>query len=125
MSKYSNLTYDQKMEAKLGFNFRFLNNIKLNTPEDAIIIMPPDSIFYPKGKKSYFTDFMGSVGYTGYFVYPRKLVYAGRSQTVELYKKATHVAIVNFWGYEKLAYQVDKKEQFTVLPIQNKPTGKW
>lgn len=124
MKKYPNLTYDEKMEAKVGFNFWFLNTIKKNTPEDAVIIMPPDSVFYPKGKKLGFTDFMGSIGYTSYFVYPRKLVYEGRPATIALYQKATHVAIVNFWGYDKLSYPVERKEQYAVMPIKNKPTGK-
>lgn len=124
MDKYKNLTYEEKMEAKLGFNYKFLNYIKQNTPEDAVIIMPPDSIFYPKGKKSNFTDFMGTSGYSSYFVYPRKLVYEGQPKTAALYAKATHVAIVNFWGYEKLAYTVAQKEQFSVLPLKSKPAGK-
>jgi len=73
-----NITQEEKWEIKCGFDFRYANYLKVNTPEDAIILMPPREVLVPKGKKSDFNT-KGSWGvknkaWVTYFVYQRKLV---------------------------------------------------
>ena len=80
--------------------------------------MPPDSILVTKGKKSEFSEFIVRKGWANYFVYPRKLIYEDeKADFPQLYQQATHVAIVNYWGYDKLLYQVKNKNKYSVMPI--------
>jgi hypothetical protein len=45
MNEAKKMTDEEKMEYKLGFSWKYMNFIKENTPEDAIILMPPDTVF--------------------------------------------------------------------------------
>lgn len=121
LEKYKNLTYDQKMEGKLGFAYKYFKFINENTPDSAIILMPPDTVIRPKGQVHYTKT--GMNGYTtnpkwvSYFIYPRKLVYEDRKdQYPELYKNFTHVAVMNGWGYKKLPYRVRQESPFSIMP---------
>lgn len=123
IDKYKKLNYKQKMESKLGFTIRYFDFIKENTPDSAVILMPPDTVIRPPGQVHYTKTAMN--GYTtnrkwvSYFLYPRKLVYEDRrDEYPELTKAITHVAIINYWGYEKLPYRVGKENQYSIMPIQ-------
>lgn len=123
LEKYKNLTYDQKMEGKLGFAYKYFKFINDNTPEDAIILFPPDTIIRPKGQvhhtKKGMNGYSTNPKWVSYFIYPRKVVYEDRKdEHPELYKNATHVAVMNTWGYEKLPYRVRQKSQFSVMPMK-------
>ncbi len=123
--KYLDYSPEQKMELKLGFSSKYMNFLKKETPEDAIIIMPPDSAFHPKGKKNHFNNFITRRTWGHYFVYPRKLVFEKeKDKYPELYKKATHIAVVNHWGYEKLPFKVKKKEEFSIINLTALKTSK-
>lgn len=121
LEKYKDLTYEQKMEGKLGFAYKYFQFINQNTPDSAIILMPPDTIIRPKGQVHHTKK--GMNGYTtnpkwvSYFIYPRKLVYEDRKdQYPELYKNFTHVAVMNGWGYQKLPYRVRQESPFSIMP---------
>lgn len=119
--KYPDLTIEKKWEVKCGFDYTYLNFIKKNTPEDAIILMPSDSALYPEGQKSDFNT-RNSAGvknkaWSTYFLYPRKVVYEREKESNPLYTKVNYVAIANYKGYEKLSYKIDKKQKYYVLPI--------
>ncbi len=123
LEKYKNLNYDQKMEGKLGFAYKYFKFINENTPDSAIILMPPDTIIRPKGQVHYTKK--GMNGYTtnpkwvSYFIYPRKLVYEDRKdQYPDLYENFTHVAVMNGWGYQKLPYRVRQESPFSIMPRQ-------
>lgn len=118
MKQYKTLTYDQKMESKVGFNYAYFRFINQNTPENAVILMPPDSVFFPPGEKSEFQGFILTPSWAGYFVYPRKLVFE-KQNNLALMKKVTHVAVMNSWGYDKLSYQAARNSKYNVLPIKN------
>ncbi len=122
MNEAPNMTYHEKMYYKLGFSWKYLNFIKENTPEDAIILMPPDSIFLPRNKKSDFNSSILSKEWSSYFVYPRKLVYEREKTSSPLYKQANYIAIVDYCGYSKLPYEVKAniRTQYSVLPMQLK-----
>lgn len=113
----SDLTFDQKSEAKIGRTYFFLNLIKKSTPEDAVILFPESHVFENPRNKVKFNGYMNRKGYVTYFLYPRKVVYENEKGKSEMYDKASHVAIVNNWGYEKLNYVVNNKIPYSVLPI--------
>ncbi len=118
MKQYKTLTTEQKLESKIGFNFSYLKFLKTNTPEDAIILMPPDSVFFPSNEKSEFQVFILTPSWASYFVYPRKLVYE-KQNNLALNKKVTHVAVMNSWGYDKLSYQAARNNKYNIFPIKN------
>jgi hypothetical protein len=114
------LTEEQKREYTLGFSWKYLNFINENTPEDAIILMPPDTVFCPANTKSEFSPLIKIKAWASYFVYPRKLVYERERHTSPLYKWADYIAIVSYCGYSKVPYYVEKKVKNTVLPLRSK-----
>ena len=121
IKKYPDLTISQKYEIKCGFDYKYLDYIKKNTPEDAIILMPSREEIYPKGEKSDFND-KGAWGvknkaWATYFLYPRKLVYEQEKDTNPFYEQINYVAIVNYRGYDKLNYKIYKKQKYQILHI--------
>lgn len=116
----SNLSLQKKWEIKLGFDYSYLNYIKNNTPDDAIILMPAYAEIYPEGEKSDFnTRDSGGIknkAWATYFLYPRKLVYQDEKDLNPFYDKANYVAIVNFMGYDRLNYTVGDKQKYQILP---------
>lgn len=119
MKDNKHLTEKQKLEAKTGYTGRFFNQINESTPEDAVIIFPPDSLFGVTKYGAKLDRYMKGKQWSSYFVYPRTLIYQDeKDKYPELYKKATHVAIVNGWGYELLPYQVKSRNAFAVLSLK-------
>ncbi len=117
IKKNKNLSIAQKHESKQGFFFKYLNFINANTPEDAIILMPPDSIINSVDSK-FKLETLKNRCKTTYFIYPRKAVYEKNMEYDSLYlDKVTHVAIVNYYGYERLNYDIKHKHQFSIMPI--------
>lgn len=113
------LTTNEKLEIKGKFQVKYLLFLKKNTPKNAIILMPPDSIFLSKDNPVEFNKYITRKIWSSYFLHPRKVVYEDEKEVFpELYKKATHVAIVNSWGYDKINHKVSKKEAFAVTPIK-------
>jgi hypothetical protein len=124
IKKYPDLPLEKKWEIKCGFDYAYLNFIKQHTPENACILMPPDSAIYPKGEKSPFQNAAYSIknkAWSTYFLYPRRLVYESEKGKNPYYDKVDFVAIVNYWGYDKLEYEVANKTRFNVLPVRQKP----
>lgn len=117
-SANKHLNPDQRREAKLGFNFRYLYFVKQNTPENAVIWMPARSAYFPEGVDSHFTADIVSKLYRLRVLYPRKIVDAG--DTGNIYAgQITHVAIVNGFGYEHLDNMPEEQPLFTVIPVIN------
>ncbi len=116
--KYHDLKVKDKHEIKHGYYYTYLNFINSKTPEDAVILMPPDSVINSTDPK-YKLSFLKDRKRTTYFLYPRKPVYEKDIEfDAEELKNITHIAIVNYFGYNKLNYLVDPKPQFTVAPIK-------
>ena len=116
IQQYKHLTTAQKHESRQGFFFTYLNFINTHTPEDAVILLPPDSIIQQ-------VDGLNKLGdrrKTTYFIYPRRAVYEKYRHNYDstYWNKITHVAIVNYYGYDKLNYQVNDKQQFSILPAK-------
>lgn len=120
IKQYPDLSLEKKWEIKCGFDYVYLNYIKQHTPENACILMPPDSAIYPKGEKSPFQNAAYSIknkAWSTYFLYPRRLVYEAEKEKNPFYDKVDYVAIVNFWGYDKLEYEVAQKIKLNILPV--------
>ena len=111
-------TNDQKLEAKLGYDYAFIEMIRRTTPENAVV-------FYPSRED--FTDKAASTGisFSGNlcdklsavrFLYPRKIVIKQELNKTSWSKKITHVAIVNGHWRELLPYKVSDAALITVLP---------
>ena len=111
-------TLDFKYYLKLRNDYNFVNFIKDNTPDSAIILMPPEEVF-----RGSLLNMNGNWGvkskiWSTYFLYPRILIQENeRNAYPQMYERITHVMIVNGWGYEKLNYKVSKQEKYSVLPV--------
>lgn len=112
---------DQKLEAKLGYDYAFIEMIRKSTPENAVV-------FYPSRED--FTDkaFNTGIGFSGNlcdklsavrFLYPRKIVIKQELDKTSWSKKLTHVAIVNGHWRELLPYKVPASALITVLPTDS------
>lgn len=120
ISKYPNLTTEEKQKAKIPGESAIMNFYKKNTPENAIILMPPPNVISEtKELRNLSSANLNSKGYATYFVYPRKLVYPSDiEQNPSLKDSVTHIAIMNYSGYESLSYKVSKKQKFAILPVK-------
>ena len=119
MKKYKELTSDERLKAKLGFTGSYFEYINKHTPENAIIIMPPDSVYQTGKDPKMLDNYIKTSGWANYFVYPRKLVYEeDKEKYISVYDSAQFVAIIDSWGYDKLEYRVGTKTQYSVLPIK-------
>ena len=105
-------TLQQKYELKWGpGEIKYVDSIRRKTPEASIVMLPPKSLIQGIGFKS-----VVDLPWITYFLYPRKVVY-GDSIRDPLYDKADYIVAINGWGLDKLKYQVEKPEQFMILPI--------
>ncbi len=119
--KHADLTFNERMGVKHQFKFQFCDYINKNTPEDAIILMPAAKVIreVPEmNTKGMSVQSLSNSRFASYFIYPRKFVYADKLEESPYKDKITHVAIVNFKGYEYLNYKVAKKSKFQVLPLK-------
>lgn len=122
-TRFADSSMEKRLENKIGFDLVYLNFINKNTLEDAIIVMPVDTEFFPKGEESHFDKNINTLGWASYFVYPRRIVSYKEPRT-PLFQKATHMALVNKYGYERLPYKVDFPYRYAVLPINPKKNKK-
>ena len=123
---------------KNGTDFQYIKIILDKTPEDAVILMPDAKDFaLPEGAPANTPKFGKVAEKCTYFLYPRTLIYdemdgadsiGGKvnfrkdPDYAEKRKKVTHVAIVYGYGYEHLNYQVQQRDPYACLPI-NQPTS--
>lgn len=115
IKKYPDLTFEQKMQMKLGVDYEYLLFIRQATPENAVILYPSAEAFRKKG--SPFKQEIYNKLYATRFLYPRRLVSEDELQDGVYAGKITHVAIVNGEGADKLPYPVDPDIRHGVLPV--------
>jgi hypothetical protein len=101
---------------KVGVDYTFLNYVKQNTPENAVILFPLPEHVTEKSGNMQLTDNILSKNWATYFVYPRRVIYKSEAETNPLYGDITHVAICAGHGYEDLEYAVRKRSAYAVLP---------
>ena len=117
IANHWNETAERKYRLRFGVTFSYLNYISKNTPPDAVIIMPPDSVLLDPHGKFKFLKEITVKEWANYFVYPRRLIYEKEKNTNPLYKEATHVAIVNGWGLDKLHHKLKEGVNDAVVPL--------
>lgn len=108
---------EKKYSSKLRFNYVYLDYLKKNTPEDAIILMPNKEVFLQENSAQKFNHHMAAKGYTSFFLYPRQVVYEREKGKNALYDQVSHIAIVNKWGYDKLNYSTPQRANYAVLAV--------
>jgi hypothetical protein len=116
IKKHPKLTFEQKMQMKLGTSYAYLLFLKQSTPEDAVILYPDSKDFRIEG--SPFTHEIYNKIYATRFLYPRKIILAGELATGKYAGKITHVAVVNGKGADRLPYPVDPKVQHGIYPMK-------
>lgn len=110
------LTLDDKRSYKIS-TYSYLKYLTDNTPDTAVILLPPYSV---TGDRSQY-NFLHSSEWVEYFIYPRMCISEdARDIYPDIYRKATHVAVVDSWGYQKLRYPVQSAAREAVFPI-NRP----
>ena len=118
LKTYKGLSWDEKLTHFLPQDYPFLKRIKDATPANAIILAPPRPVWYPKDRDLGFGRWISRNYYLSYFLYPRRVVIDDKkNHDNPLIQQATHVMIVDSWGYDKLSYQVANPQPFTVMPI--------
>ncbi|MDR0658491.1 MAG: hypothetical protein LBG18_06120 [Mediterranea sp.] len=113
--KHPGLTFEQKMQQKLGMSYVYLLHLKQATPEDAVILYPAPEAF--KEKDSPFTQEIYNKIYATRFLYPRRIIRTDEPETGKYAGRITHVAIVNGIGADRLPYPVDPAVRHGVFPI--------
>ena len=118
------LSVQKKYEIKLGFDYRYISAVRKNTPDNAVILMPPREVLLKSNFNKKSAWGVKNKTWCTYFLYPRKLVREEEREThKDLYRQVTHVMIVNGWGYQKLHYPVSRKFQYAIVAI-DRPGGK-
>ena len=114
--QHSGASQEERLQMKLGFDYTFLNFIKKNTPDDAIILFPKDEYITEKSGNMQLTPNILSKMWATHFVYPRSVVYRSEAETNPLYNEVTHIAICAGHGYEDLDYAMEERAAFAVFP---------
>lgn len=114
IKQYPDISFEQKMQMKLGVNYEYLHFIKQATPENAVILYPSQEAFSKEG--SPFAHIYNKI-YATRFLYPRKLVLESELGVSKYADQINYVAIVNGEGKDKLSYPTDSAYQHGVLPI--------
>jgi len=121
--KLPNISEQQKAESKMGYDVTYMYFLNENTPKDAVILFPDADVILkdstvdqPKFRTSQGGIFTAL--WVQYMAFPRKIVFANEKGKNPNFDKITHVAIVNYKGYEHIPYTVDKSNRLGVLPIK-------
>jgi len=113
--KYPHLTFDQKMQLKLGADYLYLMYVREVTPPDAVILYPSSAAFRKEG--SPFTHGIDNKICATRFLYPRKLVLESELGRNKYAKDITHIAIVNGEVPAGITLPVDSIPKHVVLAI--------
>jgi hypothetical protein len=114
--KYPNTTLEERYQMKLGYDFAFLNYIKKNTPDTAIILFPKRELITEKVENTQLGSAIGNKMWVTHFIYPRRVIYKEEDTVNPLYKNVTHIAICAGHGYDELEYNVEQRTYFGVFP---------
>jgi hypothetical protein len=116
--KHPNATLTERYQAKLGFDYSFLNYINERTPDTAIILFPSSEHITEKGGNMQLSSNITNKLWVTHFVYPRRILYKTEQGTNPLYDSVTHVAICAACGYEDLNYEITQRSYYDILPKQ-------
>lgn len=117
IKKHKEISFEKKVEAKLGGSAVYLHFVKKNTPDTAIILFPTSEAIEKKVENSNVDKKLLNKVWVTNLLYPRQVVYEREKESSELYENVTHVAVVNHWGYEKFGMSPKGRPQHTILTI--------
>lgn len=107
--------YDKNL-SRHGRLFAYLSLINKKTPENAIILMPRDSVI-DKLDPNLKLSGLKSRYIVTFFIYPRRAVFPDSELDQQALSKANYVAIVNYSGYEHLKHAPKTRQSFSVEPL--------
>jgi len=120
VKKHPRLSVDEKLGAKIGYDFHVLKMIKDATPENAVILFPSQDTCYSVRKREGGQNLSGGgihvKFWCQYYLYPRKVVYDKTPDPD--HSKANYLAIIGGNGYDKLKYPVKEKVDYTVYELK-------
>lgn len=113
---------DAKLGMKVGV-YPYIKMIEANTPENAVILLPPADTLAEYGKWNFIYD----TDWVEYFIYPRLCVSAGReNEHPDLAKKVSHVLVVDgYAGWNHLKYEIpaEQRPKDAILPVDKPPVA--
>ena len=118
MQKNKALPNEQRLMSKLGFSYVFVEHLKNNTPESAVILFPKREYIMEKGSQEIRGEMTNKV-WLASFLYPRKTVFEEEKGANPLFEQANYVAIINTHGYNLLEYDVEQEVEYALLPIKS------
>ncbi|MBL7800449.1 MAG: hypothetical protein JNL95_06950 [Chitinophagales bacterium] len=114
IEQHPDLNTQQKYEAKWGQGeITYVYKMKNETPESAVILLPPKKTFTDVGFKS-----APDLPWITYFLYPRVVVYEDEKATNPNYAKANYLVSINGWGIDKVSPPIEKPEPFMILKLK-------
>lgn len=122
IKKHPKLSTDEKLQAKIGYDYAVVKMMRDATPETAIILMPiaDTCLKIRAGEKAQSLNGggIGSKLWCQYYLYPRKVVYQG-SLDPDL-PNADYVAVLAGHGYERINPTGVGNPGYAVLPLNSK-----
>ncbi len=109
-------TIADRYAMKMGFTAQFLEHIKQNTPENAVILFPAKAQLQEKNQYNIDPNIAGR-NWVLHYLYPRQVIYADEDYT-PLLQRVNYIAIVNGYGYEFLNVEPEKRPPFALFPKQ-------
>lgn len=121
IKKYSKLSIDEKLQAKIGYDYAVIKMIRDSTPVDAVILFPPsDTCMKIRTRENAQNLNGGGIGsklWCEYYLYPRKVVYDKSNDPNE--GKVEYLAILAGYGYEKLKTRGYDVTGYTVVSLKD------
>lgn len=119
--QYGGLTNEQKLEMKLGYDYAFIELIRRQTPDNAVVFYPSRKDFTDKlpGSRITFSGNLCDKLSAVRFLYPRRIVIEAERGKTPWSKKVTHVAVMNGHGLEMLPYNPGPGMEISVLPVDS------
>ncbi|MFN8308857.1 MAG: hypothetical protein U0T73_02740 [Chitinophagales bacterium] len=109
------LTMENKRLFKIE-DYWYIQYLRERTPMNAVILLPPKAAIDSTPEFNLLND----PEWVEYFLFPRLCISEDwKNRAPELYKKVTHVAIVNGWGYDHLKYEPQSRPSEAVLSIES------
>ena len=124
ITKNPELSLDQKNTIKLHFEWTYLNYLATNTPKNAVILFPFEDRHYkdPKFKVNNYRNPKLTImrkEHISSFLYPRKVVFLKDKSTDPHFSEISHLAIVDFLGYDLLPPEYNRSVQHGLIRLKN------